>query len=59
MNVTTALVWVLMSVNPLGNAAVTYSPPAATMEDCKRMQEFTIRNRVPSQCVQITMVVSK
>lgn len=59
MNVTTVLVWVLMSVNTSGAAAVTYSPPVTTLEDCKKMQEFTIRNRVPSQCMQITMVVSK
>lgn len=52
---TTILVWYLVTVS---NARiVSYSPPLANVEDCKRLQETRpVRWAESSQCIELKMV---
>lgn len=53
----TILVWVLMSfVNDWRSGAVQYSPPVATLEDCRRMQIHLKDTVIRTTCVQINLV---
>jgi hypothetical protein len=50
----TILVWYMIS--QVGASPYTFSPPVATLEDCKRMQSAD--KYLHSKCIQVNLVVN-
>lgn len=55
---TTALVWVLVTIGGYASNEVAYSPPIATYQDCKRMQDVVNKKGVhKATCAQVNIVL--